>query len=140
VFSAEQRLEWARRRIRRGSVCRWWEAAFNKPKFAVILNVDCPPEPTVIFAFTTSDRPGFYKNNKYVQNDIVVIPAKKYGCFPLETVINLREVRPRDFTSMCTTRDFHIEEDLREDDLDLINTVLRNSELIAVDFLKLILP
>ncbi len=94
----------------------------------------------MIFAFTTSDRPGFYKNNQYVQNDIVVIPAKKYACFPLETVINLREVRPRDFISMCTTRDFHIEEDLREDDLGLINTVLRNSELIAAGFLKLILP
>jgi hypothetical protein len=140
VFSAEQRLEWARQRLRRGSICRWWEAAFGKHKFAVILNVRCPPEPTAIYAFTTSDRPGFYKNNKHVQNDIVVIPAGKYGCLPLETVINLRKVDERNFGEMCATRDFVIEGDLDGSDLERINTVLRNSELIEQHFLDLILP
>lgn len=140
MFSTEQRLEWARKRVRRGTICRWWEAAFRQPKFAVILNVECPPEPNVIFTFTTSDKPGFYKNNKHVQGDIVVIPPKKYGCLPLETVISLREVRVRDFSEMCTTRDFSIEDDLDSGDLERINIVLRNSELIEQDSLDLILP
>jgi hypothetical protein len=94
----------------------------------------------VIFTFTTSDKPGFYKNNRRVQGDIVIIPAKKYLCLPLETVISLREVRVRDFAEMCMTRDFSIEDDLDDSDLERINIVLHNSELIEQDFLDLILP
>lgn len=41
---------------------------------------------------------------------------------------------------MCTTRDFVIEGDLDDGDLERINTVLRNSELIEQHFLDLILP
>jgi hypothetical protein len=140
VFSVAQRLQWFIDRVKRGTVCRWWEDNFSKPKYAVILNVTWPPQRDAIFAFTTT-KGEFYASKRF-EAEIIRIPPGKYQFLPdpEETILILRVVYARDYRTVFGHRDFSIEGDLLEDDIRDINSVLRHSDQIEQEVLDLILP
>jgi hypothetical protein len=141
VFSVAQRLQYFIDRVKRGTVCRWWEVNFNKPKYAVILNVTWPPpQRDAIFAFTTT-KGEFYATKRF-EAEIIRIPPGKYPFFrdPGETILKLHVVHRRDHAAVFAHRDFSIEGDLLEDDIRDINSVLRHSDQIEREVLDLILP
>jgi hypothetical protein len=141
VFNAAQRLQYFVDRAKRGTVCRWWEVDFAKPKYAVMLNATWPPERDVIFVFTTTQ--GEFYTSKRFEADIIRIPPGKYSFLPDpdETILNFRQFYQRECRAVCGHRDFTIEGDIDDpDDLRDINSLLRHSDRIAPEHRELILP
>lgn len=83
--------------LTRGAIIRFKPEDLDDPnrpeayKFAVILSVDCSTA-EIHYVFTTS-KTKHYDENPQTAGDIIRVKPGEYGYFPLETIINFREVR-----------------------------------------------
>lgn len=83
--------------LKRGAIIRFWVAPEDlkdnnwpdgKPKYAVVLNVNCA-EAEILYVFTTSqDHPAF----KRFEHVLIRVPVGTYDCFTLDTIISFREI------------------------------------------------
>lgn len=98
-------------------------------KFVIVLNSPQSDDP-VLFVFTTSQVERFAD----FDGDIVTIPAGLYGCFPLDTALDCREVHEISIERLkdrCHSDELTFEGQLSKEDLETVLETVQKSRLIS---------
>jgi hypothetical protein len=99
-------------------------------KFGILLNKDLA-ESNALLAITTSN-PAFFSSS-FLENDIVRVSAGSYSCFPLGTIVSLREIKQYELAWMkgiCALKKLTFQGELSSADMTEVDQKLSTSRLI----------
>jgi hypothetical protein len=126
MFTAAQKHNLLKATLSRGSIC-YWRQDFG-PHFAVILNLDWPPQDDVVYFSIMTSRTEKY--SAFLDDQIVRTGPTDYDFLNRDTIIDFRTVYPVALAAICSQPEFGVKGRLSDAHIALADEILMRSDTV----------